>query len=51
MQNWEYNVLNTRLSNSHPFDELGKDGWELISVIRDPEDGKYVYAYFKRPKG
>ena len=53
-QKWEYQVL----SNPNPKDEhdelnkLGKDGWELVSVLAWEANGStipgYIF-YFKRP--
>jgi hypothetical protein len=53
-QKWEYQVL----SNPNPKDEhdqlnkLGKDGWELVSVLTWEANGNtipgYIF-YFKRP--
>jgi hypothetical protein len=31
-----------------PLDYFGKDGWELVSAVREP-DGSYV-CFFKAPK-
>ena len=29
---------------------MGKDGWELVSVIIDPTNNNFRECYFKRPK-
>ncbi len=42
---WEYRAIYLdRLGAVEAFDELGDQGWELVSVIAE-------YAYFKRPTG
>ena len=46
MQKWEYLLIKT------PFDwddvnELGNEGWELVSAVQDP--GYNITLFFKRP--
>lgn len=49
---WEYKLVQHDMSNESPLDEsrlneLGKEGWELVTVFIQP-DNKAHY-YFKRP--
>lgn len=47
---WEYQkLLLTMLDDEDVMNELGEEGWELVTLIRDPEDD-LLNAYFKRPK-
>lgn len=49
MKKWEYNILSMYNSQRHAydFDELGKNGWELIAVERTKACS---FFYFKREK-
>ena len=60
MKLWEYKVVRTLpsvLSWEDPaydhrrleFDEHGKNGWELVSVVCVADSYNISYAYFKRP--
>ena len=43
---FKYKVLqSSNLCNEQTLDEVGKDGWRLITII--PKDGYYFY-YFER---
>ncbi len=33
----------------HYTNKYGSEGWELVSVIRDPDRPKTMYLFFKRP--
>ncbi len=44
---WEYQTL--RDPDEETLNSLGEDGWELVSVIYDPESG-YTEAFLKREK-
>lgn len=45
---WEYYFATIATgSDGTAFNEVGKNGWELVAVS---EHGGYVMCYFKRPK-
>ena len=57
MQMWEYKVVQivpALLGGHYPnsakkieeFSEYGKDGWELVTIVRDD---RLSYAFLKRP--
>lgn len=52
MQKWEYHVLfladTNRNSVGEEFNELGKEGWELVSAV--PVSWGAIEYVFKRPK-
>ena len=51
MKKWEYNIIGIKQYSTDKFnklDELGKDGWELVSVISTSETSQSYY--FKREK-
>ena len=43
---WEYHL--ERSLNAAGFNDLGRDGWELVAVSHNPTND--VVAVFKRPK-
>lgn len=56
MPEWEYNVLKLRAGmlrrdddDRHKLDSFGELEWELVSVVRDPDDRKGLIGFFKRP--
>ena len=46
IQTWEYRVL-TGAPSQRQLDDLGRDGWELVSVSYGPDGGPATYL--KRP--
>ncbi|MFN0095020.1 MAG: hypothetical protein ACKVVT_09630 [Dehalococcoidia bacterium] len=49
MTKWEYaSILNEGPASKQTLDELGNDGWELISILQGQGTGKLLYV-FKRP--
>ena len=42
---WQYNIRRGELSQD-ALNVLGNEGWELISVVADPDGPRF---YFKRP--
>jgi hypothetical protein len=49
MTTWEYaSILNEGPAPKTRLDELGLDGWELVSVVQGRETGQILYI-FKRP--
>jgi hypothetical protein len=53
MQKWEYTKVYD--PNENKLNELGDQGWELMSVVADvsgtaDETSSSIYAYLKRPK-
>jgi len=46
MIKWEYLALDMDENCEDDFANLGKDGWELVSVV---VTGKKLAAFFKRP--
>lgn len=56
MPEWEYNVLRIRArllgrddDDRHRLDAFGELEWELVTVVRDPEDKAGLIGFFKRP--
>ncbi len=54
VRKWEYNIVFDR-GRMHrvtveEFNELGDQGWELVSVIGDPVATGQINFYFKRPQ-
>jgi Domain of unknown function (DUF4177) len=60
MQKWEYRIIRRmpgeplfvggrtpKLDDPEELNELGNDGWELITIVRD---SGYEILYFKRQK-
>jgi hypothetical protein len=47
MQKWEYKIVEKSISDS-TLNELGKEGWELISVVIRATWIGHLF-YFKRP--
>jgi hypothetical protein len=48
MQKWEYKAEVSETPLENKLNEIGNQGWELVSAFYDTQYG-YVY-YFKRPK-
>lgn len=48
MQKWEYKAEVSETPLETKLNEIGNQGWELVSAFYDSQYG-YVY-YFKRPK-
>lgn len=52
MIRWEYHIETVYEDHPkgiyYPLNELGRDGWELVSVTRRTIPGRYV-CFFKRP--
>ena len=48
MARWEYRVLHD--IPAHQLNEIGDDGWEMVTVEFDDE-GEILNAFAKRPKG
>ncbi|MGW0587493.1 hypothetical protein [Streptosporangium sp. NPDC002607] len=46
MTRWEYTA---RVCTTADLNELGADGWELVSAVYD-SDRMFTICYFKRPK-
>ncbi len=47
---WEYaTVPLIRNATKQVLDTWGADGWELVTVLPDPDDPARLVAYFKRP--
>ncbi len=46
---WDYQAQTAKSPADliEPLVRLGKEGWELVSVVQDAKDGLY-YAYLKR---
>ncbi len=44
---WEY--LTRNVDEAATFTADGKEGWELVAVVRDSHNPAGVFAYFKRP--
>lgn len=50
MTQWEYASLrNDGPASREALNELGNDGWELVSVLQGKDTGQFLYV-FKRPK-
>jgi len=50
MTQWEYASLrNDGPASRETLNELGDDGWELVSVLQGKDTGQFLYV-FKRPK-
>lgn len=49
MIKWEYTILMLDGRNEEKLNELGNEGWELVSVTTESED-RYATAYLKKPK-
>jgi hypothetical protein len=54
VRRWEYNIVFDR-GRMHrvtveEFNELGDQGWELVSAMPDPIATGQINFYFKRPK-
>jgi hypothetical protein len=49
MKTWEYKTIKVGM-NAMMVNEMGKDGWELISAIPDPQSSSinYLFYTFKR---
>jgi len=43
------NRSDRHLTERGAWDQIRDEGWELVSVVNDPESGKLVH-YFKRPR-
>jgi hypothetical protein len=43
------NRSDRHLSERGAWDQIRDEGWELVSVVNDPEAGELVH-YFKRPR-
>jgi len=55
-EEWEYEIVPIRVENTEErrralrrLNEIGKDGWELVSQIK-PTDNYDVICFFKRKK-
>jgi hypothetical protein len=48
MQKWEYKTTDSLDEQS--MNQLGNEGWELVSVTSENDWSQYRYLYFKRPK-
>ncbi len=49
---YEYQVLQaTTLINEDQLDELGTQGWMLISILKDSDPPYFYYFYFMRETG
>jgi len=51
MQKWEYRIewfAEKGDSQIEPLNEIGSEGWELVSVVIHRESARFV-AYLKRP--
>ena len=49
MTRWEYaSMLHEAPASKATLDELGAEGWELVSVIQGTQTGQMLYV-FKRP--
>ena len=46
MQKFEYHVV-INISETH-LDEMGMMGWELISIVHDPNNLSNLIFYFRR---
>jgi len=44
---WEYRILPSGQDGTEQCNDLGAQGWELVSVVAHPASS---YYYFKRPK-
>ncbi len=45
---YEYRVVSgAGLMSSRQMEEFGKDGWELVTIVYDGDEGLYFF-YFKR---
>ena len=50
MTTWEYaSILNDGPAPKPTLDDLGADGWELVSVLQGVETKQLLYI-FKRPR-
>lgn len=50
MQQWEYaSILNDGPASRDTLNELGAEGWELVSIIQGAQTLQLLYV-FKRPK-
>jgi hypothetical protein len=51
MKKYEYKVINHTQELPEPYlNELGEEGWELVSLVATEVEIKYIYV-FKREKG
>jgi hypothetical protein len=52
MQQWEYMIqeVDSGVIARASLRILGENGWELISIIKDPANQKGYIYFFKRPK-
>ena len=47
---WEYKVVAVGLARTEElFNELGQEGWELVTVLAGEKGGIQARAFFKRP--
>ncbi len=55
MTKWEYRLYGmtskTRVDNEAELNELGKQGWELVSVENPSDQTDHWCLFFKRPAG
>ncbi len=50
MQQWEYaSLMSEGPASKDTLNELGDQGWELVSLIQGRDTGNILYV-FKRPK-
>jgi hypothetical protein len=50
MTTWEYaSILSDGPAKKETLDELGADGWELVSLLQGTQTQQLLYV-FKRPK-
>ena len=51
MQKWEYlaRFESEGFSIDRFLNQLGPEGWELVTVVVDPQEPKRLIHYFKRP--
>jgi hypothetical protein len=47
-QKWEYKVVNASLYERN-LNELGQEGWELVSIVPPHPSGMYPDQIYKRP--